>query len=236
MNDVEIVWPTVELVRKGVNGYAAGESIPCESKTLRARIPGFKWEEDSNTPPTDLNYKENIKQCLRKWLPATDYKSRVSPHLKTFYRYFIAEDGEVELLWLYMGSANLSMAAWGTLINDDNTLHIKSYELGVLFLPSKIRKTTRTFSLTPSNAKLGLSSPATLPQSSTPPRFIVSHKPSPQDKSSVHFPLPHQVLAPRYEWHHQGDLENMPWCRDLVLLKKDCLGKSNAHQKYFFDF
>ncbi|XVF25982.1 hypothetical protein REPUB_Repub13aG0261100 [Reevesia pubescens] len=42
--------------------------------------------------------------------------------------------------WLLLTSANLSKAAWGALQKNNSQLMIRSYELGVLFLPSHIKE------------------------------------------------------------------------------------------------
>ena len=50
--------------------------------------------------------------------------------------------GDVELAWFLLTSANLSQAAWGTFKAETQScseqLTIKSFELGVLFLPSQV--------------------------------------------------------------------------------------------------
>jgi hypothetical protein len=45
---------------------------------------------------------------------------------------------DIELDWFLLTSANFSQAAWGILQNNQTTLYIKSFELGVLFLPDKV--------------------------------------------------------------------------------------------------
>ena len=44
-------------------------------------------------------------------------------------------------------SANLSKAAWGALEKKDSQLAIRSYEIGVLFLPSQANGDTQGFSV-----------------------------------------------------------------------------------------
>jgi hypothetical protein len=55
------------------------------------------------------------------------------PHIKTFCRYR-ASDGK--LAWAILASHNLSQAAWGKAEKHEQQLYIKSFELGVLLLPS----------------------------------------------------------------------------------------------------
>ena len=54
------------------------------------------------------------------------------PHIKTYARYL--DDGR--LGWALLTSSNLSQAAWGKLEKRGTQLYVKSYELGVLLLPS----------------------------------------------------------------------------------------------------
>ncbi|PWA97916.1 multidrug resistance-associated protein 3 [Artemisia annua] len=57
--------------------------------------------------------------------------SRAMPHIKTFTCY-----NDQNLAWFLLTSSNLSKAAWGALQKNNTQLMIRSYELGVLFLPS----------------------------------------------------------------------------------------------------
>ena len=54
------------------------------------------------------------------------------PHIKTFVRFSPSSNC---LSWALLTSANLSKAAWGKLQVKDSQLFIRSYELGILFLP-----------------------------------------------------------------------------------------------------
>lgn len=60
-----------------------------------------------------------------------------------------------ELDWFLLTSSNLSQAAWGVSEKSGSQLYIKSFEIGVLFLPSRIRTVKRLFSCTPSHPILG---------------------------------------------------------------------------------
>ena len=62
----------------------------------------------------------------------------------------------VQLSWFLLTSANLSQAAWGAVQSSGSTLYVKSYELGVLYLPSKVKTTMRRFSCTPEHDLLGV--------------------------------------------------------------------------------
>nr|BAG51203.1 unnamed protein product [Homo sapiens] len=55
------------------------------------------------------------------------------PHIKTYMR---PSPDFSKIAWFLVTSANLSKAAWGALEKNGTQLMIRSYELGVLFLPS----------------------------------------------------------------------------------------------------
>ncbi|XP_022142241.1 tyrosyl-DNA phosphodiesterase 1 [Momordica charantia] len=106
-----IVWPTVEDVRCSLEGYAAGNAIPSPLKNVEK---GF------------------LKKYWAKWKSYHSGRCHAMPHIKTFARY----NGQ-KLAWLVLTSSNLSKAAWGALQKNNSQLMIRSYELGVLFLPQK---------------------------------------------------------------------------------------------------
>lgn len=142
----------------------------------------------------------------------------------------MAEDNSTELLWLYMGSHDLSSASWGQLGSSNRQLHAKTYDLGVLFLPSRIKTTQRVFSLTPAHRLLGymggvapVAAPAPAANGALP-RFVVSASAGPRDASRVHFPLPHAVPSREYEFNLPF-ADNVPWASDLEILQKDTRGK-----------
>ncbi|KAL3627567.1 tyrosyl-DNA phosphodiesterase 1 [Castilleja foliolosa] len=104
-----IVWPSVEDVRCSLEGYAAGNAVPSPLKNVE---------------------KEFLKKYWAKWKAGHTGRCRAMPHIKTFTRY----NGQ-NLAWLLLTSSNLSKAAWGALQKNNSQLMIRSYELGVLFLP-----------------------------------------------------------------------------------------------------
>ena len=58
------------------------------------------------------------------------------PHIKTYLRH-VSND----IAWLFLSSFNLSIAAWGNILKSGpnrGAIQIKSYEMGVLLLPSKL--------------------------------------------------------------------------------------------------
>ncbi|XAR53762.1 Phosphodiesterase I [Bertholletia excelsa] len=108
-----IIWPTVEDVRCSLEGYAAGNAIPSPLKNVE---------------------KEFLKKYWARWKGSHTGRCRAMPHIKTYTRY----NGQ-DLAWLLLTSANLSKAAWGALQKNNTQLMIRSYELGVLFIPSLIK-------------------------------------------------------------------------------------------------
>ncbi|KAK9151884.1 hypothetical protein Syun_010193 [Stephania yunnanensis] len=108
-----IIWPTVEDVRCSLEGYAAGNAIPSPQKNVE---------------------KIFLKKYWARWKATHTGRCHAMPHIKTFGRY----NGQ-DLAWFLLTSSNLSKAAWGALQKNNSQLMIRSYELGVLFLPSSIR-------------------------------------------------------------------------------------------------
>lgn len=109
---LHLVFPTVDDVRNSLEGYPAGGSIPYSSKTA-AKQP----------------YLTNF---FCSWKSRSCGRSHASPHIKTYTR---ISPEYAEVAWFLMTSANLSKAAWGTLEKNGQQLMIRSYEIGVLFLP-----------------------------------------------------------------------------------------------------
>uniref|UniRef100_A0A7I3ZYA7 PNK FHA domain-containing protein n=1 Tax=Physcomitrium patens TaxID=3218 RepID=A0A7I3ZYA7_PHYPA len=109
---VQIVWPTVEDIRNSLEGYAAGGAVPSPLKNVERAFLSKYWY---------------------RWQADHTGRSRAIPHIKTFLRY-----NDQRLAWFLLTSSNLSKAAWGVLQKNGSQLMIRSYELGVLFLPSLV--------------------------------------------------------------------------------------------------
>ncbi|MED6192928.1 tyrosyl-DNA phosphodiesterase 1, variant 2 [Stylosanthes scabra] len=122
LGEPQIIWPTVEDVRCSIEGYAAGSAIPSPFKNVE---------------------KAFLKKYWAKWKADHTGRSRAMPHIKTFTRY----SGQ-NLAWFLLTSANLSKAAWGALQKNNTQFMIRSYELGVLFLPTLLKRGSRGFSCT----------------------------------------------------------------------------------------
>jgi len=156
--EVKIVWPTMEEVRRSYEGWQAGASIPGSRKNIRLpeiRALHHRWSAPNGGPGT-----------------CPEGRSRAMPHIKMFLRH-----NGAQLLWVVLGSHNLSGAAWGKL-NNDGRLRIDSYELGVMFLPSLLPPGTQMACTAGApaglhNGVLGLRVPFSLP----PARYGPSDEP-----------------------------------------------------------
>lgn len=148
--------------------------------------------------------KSGLRRVLRQWDGTPSGRALSTPHMKCYFRYRLRDDGRVELGWLLLTSSNASQAAWGVLQSNGSKLFIKSFELGVLFLPQKVNAIVRTFSCTPTHPVLGVSTekpskaeapPETL--AGSPSKFIISTSATSVGKE-VAFPVPFLVPPPLY--------------------------------------
>ncbi|XP_073494314.1 tyrosyl-DNA phosphodiesterase 1 [Phyllobates terribilis] len=121
-NPLQLIYPSVDNVRTSLEGYPAGGSLPYGIQTAQKQ----PW----------------LHTYFHKWKAETSGRSRAMPHIKTYMR---ASPGCQELAWFLVTSANLSKAAWGSLEKNGSQLFIRSYELGVLFLPSAFDLPSGTF-------------------------------------------------------------------------------------------
>ena len=77
-------------------------------------------------------------------------RAEAMPHVKSFCRFGLAPTGGTSgttpgesgpplgVFWLYIGSHNLSKSAWGEVQKAGTQLCVRSYEMGVVFLPSRL--------------------------------------------------------------------------------------------------
>ncbi|XP_058423515.1 tyrosyl-DNA phosphodiesterase 1 isoform X1 [Diceros bicornis minor] len=110
---LHLIYPSVENVRTSLEGYPAGGSLPY----------GIQTAEKQNW----------LHSYFHKWSAETSGRSNAMPHIKTYMR---PSPDFSQIAWFLVTSANLSKAAWGALEKNGAQLMIRSYELGVLFLPS----------------------------------------------------------------------------------------------------
>uniref|UniRef100_A0A8D0EUG9 Tyrosyl-DNA phosphodiesterase 1 n=1 Tax=Strix occidentalis caurina TaxID=311401 RepID=A0A8D0EUG9_STROC len=74
-----------------------------------------------------------LHSYFHKWSAEVSGRSHAIPHIKTYMR---PSSDFQKIAWFLVTSANLSKAAWGALEKNGTQLMIRSYELGVLFMPS----------------------------------------------------------------------------------------------------
>ncbi|NXI46106.1 TYDP1 phosphodiesterase, partial [Galbula dea] len=110
---IHLIYPTVNNVRQSLEGYPAGGSLPYSIQTAQKQL----W----------------LHSYFHKWSAEVSGRSHAMPHIKTYMR--LSPDFQ-KIAWFLVTSANLSKAAWGALEKNGTQLMIRSYELGVLFLPS----------------------------------------------------------------------------------------------------
>ena len=205
LGSLQILWPTVECVRTSCIGYRSGGSIPCSQETL--------FENG--------RLKETYARCMYKWAGNSPSRTLYTPHIKTYFKYKTSGSSLVQLDWFLLTSSNLSQAAWGVLEKDGTQLFLKSFELGVLFVPQRVKTPFRVFSLTPTHPLLGFdadSTPNTLPGS--PRRFVVSMELAREvtDCSDIHFPIPFQIPPVKYSG------TDVPWTSNTLRSIPDRFG------------
>lgn len=110
----------------------------------------------------------------------------------------------------FSSSTHTHTAAWGELHgtgkNQGEVLCIRSFEMSVLFLPSRFKSLKREFSVTPDHPLLGLKAP---PQENIHAFYAASavtakyHKPG-----LLAFPIPYAVPPPPYNFFSKDD---EPW-------------------------
>ncbi|XP_012868807.1 PREDICTED: tyrosyl-DNA phosphodiesterase 1 [Dipodomys ordii] len=110
---LHLIYPSVENVRTSLEGYPAGGSLPYSIQTAEKQ----GW----------------LHSYFHKWSAETAGRSNAMPHIKTYLR---TSPDFSKIAWFLVTSANLSKAAWGALEKNGAQLMIRSYELGVLFLPA----------------------------------------------------------------------------------------------------
>ena len=83
-------------------------------------------------------------------------KDHTKQSMIKFKLYQQPESDHIDIDWIILTSSNVSKAAWGVLQKQNTQLYMRSYEMGVMFMPNKIKSTKRRFSLTPSHPLFGL--------------------------------------------------------------------------------
>lgn len=73
-----------------------------------------------------------IHNYFSQWKAERLNRTRAMPHIKTYCR---VSPCLSKLAWFLITSANLSKSAWGSSIQKDSGAYIRSYEVGVMFIP-----------------------------------------------------------------------------------------------------
>ena len=130
------------------------------------------------------------------------------------------ENREAEVGWFLLTSSNLSQAAWGVLQGKGSKLFIKSFEMGVLFLPSRLKRKHRRFSCTPSHPLLGGCKINDDAANHGHQCFTVQCKEScvSSTQEGIRLPIPFLLPPTRYS---EGDA---PWVWDRAYDRPDYLG------------
>ncbi|KAL0484993.1 tyrosyl-DNA phosphodiesterase [Acrasis kona] len=113
VNQLKIVFPSVETVKSSTLGLRAGGMI-------HLKLNAYSGKEFPTHALCD--YQSNLKSQEGNLAHAKIMVHKSDPTLA---------NGRVG--WVYAGSHNFSMAAWGRLQKDETQLQISNYELGVFF-------------------------------------------------------------------------------------------------------
>uniref|UniRef100_UPI0037E9C4E7 tyrosyl-DNA phosphodiesterase 1 n=1 Tax=Semicossyphus pulcher TaxID=241346 RepID=UPI0037E9C4E7 len=116
---IHLLYPSVEDVRTSLEGYPAGGSLPYSIQTAQKQV----W----------------LHSYFHRWKADTTGRSHAMPHIKTYMR---ASPDFTQLAWFLVTSSNLSKAAWGALEKNNTQVMVRSYELGVLYVPSAFNMKT----------------------------------------------------------------------------------------------
>uniref|UniRef100_A0A671L9N3 Tyrosyl-DNA phosphodiesterase 1 n=1 Tax=Sinocyclocheilus anshuiensis TaxID=1608454 RepID=A0A671L9N3_9TELE len=154
------VYPSVENVRTSLEGYPAGGSLPYSIQTAQKQL----W----------------LHSYFHGWHADVTGRSNAMPHIKTYMR--VSPDF-TQLAWFLVTSANLSKAAWGALEKNNTQVMVRSYELGVLYLPSAFNMST----------------------------FPVEKNVFPASSSSKGFPVPFDLPPQHYSSKEQPWIWNIPY-------------------------
>jgi tyrosyl-DNA phosphodiesterase-1 len=129
----DLVWTTVDEVRRSVEGWRAGVSIPAShNNATQATLTPLMRRWGDLSPARRQRFAPHVKMFLRALLPPlpSSSSSSSSAAASSFSGH------PAEIAHVYTGSANLSMAAWGQLQLQGTQLKVLSYEVGVLCTPA----------------------------------------------------------------------------------------------------
>ncbi|XP_064603325.1 tyrosyl-DNA phosphodiesterase 1-like [Liolophura sinensis] len=109
---LHLIFPSKDNVRLSLEGYPGGGCLPYSINVAKKQT--------------------YLHTFFHQWKSDGRGRSRACPHIKTYLR---ASPNWSEAAWFLVTSANLSKAAWGATEKKGSQLMIRSYELGVLFIP-----------------------------------------------------------------------------------------------------
>ena len=195
-NGLQLIWPTSEQVRTSIEGWAAGVSLPASAKNIQKTFLRRHWHKFDGT---------HVK------------RERAMPHIKTYTRH-----ADSQLAWVLLTSHNLSKAAWGVFQKKDTQFMVRSYELGVLFLPSLEREYYQSPFCGFSCTHLATAA-STIPKqiafvrypSSKDEEHVIDSEPSLSVEFCLPFQLPPQPYRP----------SDTPWAVDIRMSDLDSLGQ-----------
>uniref|UniRef100_A0A5S6R368 Tyrosyl-DNA phosphodiesterase 1 n=1 Tax=Trichuris muris TaxID=70415 RepID=A0A5S6R368_TRIMR len=148
--NLKLIYPSVEDVRRSLEGYEGGGCLPYSFKTA------FK--------------QEYLKRFLHRWRSECNGRSLACPHIKSYLRCNATFD---KLAWFLLTSANLSKAAWGSFEKNCAQIFIRSFEIGVLFLPQLYNR--EVFALNKMDSESG--EPFPMPYDLPPQRYDSKDEP-----------------------------------------------------------
>jgi tyrosyl-DNA phosphodiesterase-1 len=124
--NLRIVWPTAAEIRNSVEGHRGGGSVMGKAKNVQDEFlqPLYHRWSSRNNADDPLQTARHV------------------PHIKTLVQ---PSSDRSSIEWLYLGSHNLSIAAWGQVQarytgSDELILRIAHWELGVFISPATLAK------------------------------------------------------------------------------------------------
>ena len=84
-----------------------------------------------------------LTSFLHLWRSERRGRTNACPHIKSYARF--SSDFK-QMAYFVLTSANLSKAAWGQLQKNGSQLAIRSFEIGVLFIPKMFVSLNQLFS------------------------------------------------------------------------------------------
>ncbi|KAK1944813.1 Tyrosyl-DNA phosphodiesterase 1 [Phytophthora citrophthora] len=129
------------------------------------------------------------------------------PHIKSYARFNPNDDKAGELDWAILTSSNLSKAAWGSLQKNKTQFMIRSYELGVMFLPPLLAQRSK----------------------GAPPRLVtIGSKGAERSGVAVSIPQPMELVPLPFSFPltTYNPKEDEPWVWDLVRENPDIFGNA----------